>query len=164
MVMTYHLGSNNQGHLFQTSGSSSSHSLSFFPFQAHLLKAFLATSFLIPWWGNPSVFHSLSSPPSSAFFWLSSHLLCQPPPQFRVVFQLLYSFLTHVPRVVKVLVTQSWGWLCDPMNCSTADSSVHGILQARILEWVAISSSRGSSQPRDGTCISCILCIGRQIL
>ena len=47
------------------------------------------------------------------------------------------------------------------MDCSLPGSSVHGILQARILEWVAISSSRGSSQPRDSTCVSCI---GRQIL
>ena len=37
--------------------------------------------------------------------------------------------------------------LCDPTDCSLPDSSVHGILQARILEWVAITSSRGSSQP-----------------
>ena len=37
--------------------------------------------------------------------------------------------------------------LCDPMNCSPTNSSVHGILQARMLEWVAISSARGSSQP-----------------
>ena len=39
--------------------------------------------------------------------------------------------------------------LCDPMDCSPPGSSIHRILQARILEWVAISSSRGSSQPRD---------------
>ena len=42
------------------------------------------------------------------------------------------------------------------MDCSPPDSSIHGILQARILEWVAISSSRGSSQPRDQTQVSCI--------
>ena len=41
--------------------------------------------------------------------------------------------------------------LCDPLDCSLPGSSVHGILLARILEWVAISSSRGSSQPRDQT-------------
>ena len=39
--------------------------------------------------------------------------------------------------------------LCDPMDCSPPGSSVHGILQARMLEWVAISSSKGSSRPRD---------------
>ena len=42
---------------------------------------------------------------------------------------------------------------CDPMDCSPPGSSVHGTSQARILEWVAISFSRGSSPPRDLTCI-----------
>ena len=46
--------------------------------------------------------------------------------------------------------------LCDLMDCSPPGSSVHGIFQARILEWVATSFSRGSSQPRDRTRISCI--------
>ena len=46
--------------------------------------------------------------------------------------------------------------LCDPMDCSPPDSSVYGILQARILEWVAISFSRGSSWPRDQTRVSCV--------
>ena len=45
-------------------------------------------------------------------------------------------------------VTQSCPTLCDPMDCSLPDSSVHGIFQARILEWVAISFSKGSSGPR----------------
>ena len=54
-----------------------------------------------------------------------------------------------------MLVTQSCPTLCDPMDCSPPGSSVHGIFQARILEWVAISFSRGSSQPRDGTQVSC---------
>ena len=45
---------------------------------------------------------------------------------------------------------------CDPMVCSLPGSSVHGILQARILEWVAISFSRGSSQSRNQTHVSCI--------
>ena len=49
---------------------------------------------------------------------------------------------------------QSCLTLCDAMDCSPPRSSVHGILQARILEWVAIPFSGGSSQPRDGTCIS----------
>ena len=44
--------------------------------------------------------------------------------------------------------------LCDPVECSLPCSSVHGILQARILEWVAISFSRGSSRPRDSTWVS----------
>ena len=54
--------------------------------------------------------------------------------------------------------------LCDPIDCNPPDSSVHGILQARILEWVAISYSRGSSRPRDQTQISYISCIGSQVL
>ena len=58
-------------------------------------------------------------------------------------------------------VTQSCPTLCDLMDYSQPGSSVHGIFQAKILEWVAISFSRGSYQPRDQTHISCI---GRQIL
>ena len=54
--------------------------------------------------------------------------------------------------------------LCDPMDCSLLGFSVHGIFQARILEWVAISSSMGSCQPRDRTRVSCISCTGRWIL
>ena len=54
--------------------------------------------------------------------------------------------------------------LCDPTDCSLTDSSVHGILQARILVWVAISYSRGSSWPRDWTHVSYLSCIGRWVL
>ena len=54
--------------------------------------------------------------------------------------------------------------LCDPMDCSLPDLSVHGILQARILEWVPRLSSRGSSQPNDQTRISYVFCIGRRVL
>ena len=49
--------------------------------------------------------------------------------------------------------------LCDPMDCSPPRSSVHGILQAGILGWVAMSSSRGPSWPRDRTCVTCGSCI-----
>ena len=51
--------------------------------------------------------------------------------------------------------------LCDPMDCSPPSFSVHGIFQARILEWVAIFFSKGSSHPRGRTSVSCI---GRQTL
>ena len=61
-------------------------------------------------------------------------------------------------------VAQSYLILCDPLDYSISGCSVHGILQARILEWIAISSWMGSSLPRDWTCVSCISCIGRQIL
>ena len=53
-------------------------------------------------------------------------------------------------------VARSCPTLCDPMDGSLPGSTVHGILQARILEWAAISFSRGSSQPRDQTQVSCI--------
>ena len=54
-------------------------------------------------------------------------------------------------------VAQSCLTLCDPMDCSLTGSSIHGIFQARILEWVAISFSRRSSQPRDWTWVSHIV-------
>ena len=53
-------------------------------------------------------------------------------------------------------VAQSCLTLCDPMDCSLSGSSVHGIFQARVLEWIAISFSRGSSRPRNRTQVSCI--------
>ena len=48
--------------------------------------------------------------------------------------------------------------LCDPMDCSPPGPSVHVILQARILQWVATPSSRGFSHPRDRTQVSCVSC------
>ena len=65
---------------------------------------------------------------------------------------------------VKVLVTQQFPTLCDPMDCSLLGSSNRGILQARILEWVAVPSCRGSSRPRCRTYISPVSCIGKQVL
>ena len=57
----------------------------------------------------------------------------------------------NVSEIILILglVTQLYPILCDHMDCSPSGSSVHGILQARILEWVAISFSRGSSQHRN---------------
>ena len=52
------------------------------------------------------------------------------------------------------LVIQSCPTLCDPMDSNPLGSSVHGVFQARILEWIVISFSRGSSQPRDWTQVS----------
>ena len=63
-----------------------------------------------------------------------------------------------------VLSYLSWIQFCDPMGCSPPGSSVYGILQAKILEWVAMSSCRRSSWPRDQTHISYIFCIGRHII
>ena len=59
---------------------------------------------------------------------------------------------------------QSCSTLCDPMDYSLPGSSVHGVLQARILEWVAISFFRGSFWPRDWTWVSYVSCIGRWVL
>ena len=55
------------------------------------------------------------------------------------------------------LVVQSCLTLYDPMDCNLPGSSIHGIFQARVLEWVAISFSRGSSRPRDQTRVSHIV-------
>ena len=63
-------------------------------------------------------------------------------------------FLNHL--CCACLVTQSRPTLCNSMDCSPPGSSVHGILQARILEWVANPFSRESSQLRDQTRVSCI--------
>ena len=62
----------------------------------------------------------------------------------------------YLLMAVKVLVAQSCPTPCDPMGYGLPGSSVHGILQARILEWVAIPFSRGTSQPRTQTLVSCI--------
>ena len=58
---------------------------------------------------------------------------------------------------IYVLVALSYPTLCDSMDCSCPGSSVHGILQAEVLEWVAIPFSRGSSHPRAQTQVSCIV-------
>ena len=59
---------------------------------------------------------------------------------------------------------QSCPTLCNPVDCSPLGSSVHGIFQARILNWVAISFFRGSSWPRNWTSVSCVSCIDRCVL
>ena len=61
-------------------------------------------------------------------------------------------------------VAQSCPTLCNPMDCSLPGSTAHGIFQARILKWVAISYSKGSSWPKDQTHIFCVFCIGRWVL
>ena len=77
-------------------------------------------------------------------------------------------FLINRARVaehgVQFSITQSCPTLYDPMDCSPPGSSVYGIFQAIILEWVAISFPKGSSWPRDQTRVFCFSCIGRQTL
>ena len=68
----------------------------------------------------------------------------------------------HVSHTECVL--SCFSWLCDPMDCSLQGSSVDRILQARILEWVAMPSFRGSSWPMDRTCVPYVSCIGRRVL
>ena len=91
-----------------------------------------------------------------------------PPPFFQTPSS-LDSFLTNLIFSVKlemipvcafcVQMLQSCSTLCDPMDHSSLGSSVHGVLQARILKWVAMPSSRGSSWRWDWTGVSCISCI-----
>ena len=76
----------------------------------------------------------------------TTYVICSWPP----------SFIFKPVSEVKVLIAQSYPTLCDPVDCSPPGSSVHGILQARILEWAAIRFSRGSSPPGDQTWVSCI--------
>ena len=66
------------------------------------------------------------------------------------------------PEIVRKIVVRTtlYELFCDPMDCSPSCSSVHGISQARILEWVTISSSRESFSHRDSTPITCVSCIG----
>ena len=104
-----------------------------------------------------------------------NHLLCT----FELTCFPFYFFLGVLPRITEydfevhvykrricvfAKLPQSCPALCDPTDHSPPDSSVHGILQERILEWLAIPSSRGSSQSRDQTYISYVSCIDRWIL
>ena len=88
------------------------------------------------------------TPPSSAW---SNIIFILPDPSPPEVHPHLF------PRFLRVCeVAQSCPTLCDAMGCSLPGSSIHGIPQSRILEWIAISSSRGSSRPTDRTRVSCI--------
>ena len=76
-------------------------------------------------------------------------------------------YLPFLTRCMCAFVLNRFGgvWLfADPMDCSPSGSSVHGIPQARILEWVAMLSSKGSSRPRDQTQVFFVFCIGRWLL
>ena len=71
------------------------------------------------------------------------------------IYYLLYLLLVH--KVKESEVTQSCLTPCDPMDSNLPGSSVHGIFQTIVLEWIAISFSKGSSQTRDGTQVSHIV-------
>ena len=93
--------------------------------------------------GSPELFPLPSLPPDSAVRYL--------------IRQLLNSIHGAIGRMLLCCcwVAKSCPTLCDPIDCSPPVSSVHGIFQARILEWIAISFSRESSQPRDQTHVPC---------
>ena len=76
----------------------------------------------------------------------------------------MYTMVTIVNNVHACSLAQSCPTLCNLKDCNPPGSSVNEIFQARILDCVAISYSRGSSQPRDQTHVSCVFCIGSRIL
>ena len=82
------------------------------------------------------------------------------------VFFLFHQFYCSIiyMQCMGAKLPQSCPTLRNPMNCNLPGSSVHGILQAGILEWVATSSSRGPSWPRGWTHASYISCTGRRVL
>ena len=93
---------------------------------------------------EPDIYKSSSLLPSELRNW--DYIMLQ-----SWTFVFFFSFVSML-----VLVAQSCLTLCDSADCSLPGSSVHGILQARILEWVAIPFSRGSSRPSDWTWVFCI--------
>ena len=110
---------------------------------SHLTKAFLWTR---PSTDLPSLgtFRTNLVNPYSSFFWSCQHLFWN---MFYESFLSIFYWYAHCC----CSVSQLRPTLCDPMDYSPPGSSVHGILLAKILEWVAISFSRGSSPPRDRT-------------
>ena len=121
-------------------------------FRSLLLTYLSLLAFLLPTWASSEG--------------LSQHPQLSPRPINHVLFSVFLIFWHLRFRYIHIccccLVTKSCpALLWPPLDCSLPDSSFHGIFQARILEYVAISFSRGFSWPRDQTHISCI---GRQIL
>ena len=93
--------------------------------------------------------------------WLPCFLFWPHDP-LRLLFVRMMIFYYPVSFAFWEVTRWKWKWsrsvcptLCDPVDCSPPGSSVHGIFQARVLEWIAISFSRGSSWPRDWTQVSC---------
>ena len=87
-----------------------------------------------------------------------------PDPDFKTLMPMMTRGKTKMGNYMRVCVcpvAKLCLTLCNPVGCSLPGSSVHGTFQTRILEWVVISSSRGSSQTRDKSCVSCT---GRWIL
>ena len=88
--------------------------------------------------------------------WLSSSHCINPVSSVHTLLEFIVAIKNYQIVAWKVKVSQSCLILCSPVDCSLPGSSGHEILQARILEWVAISFSRGSSKPRNQTRTSCM--------
>ena len=140
----------------------------------------LECSFLYLWNGKflkcrKMIQKVLSSPAAAAKLLQSCPTLCDPidssPPGSPVLRFSRQEHWSRSPfpspmheRKSESEVAQSCLTLCNPMDCSPPGSSVHGVFQARVLEWGAISFSRGSSWSRDWTQVSYVSCTGRWIL
>ena len=125
----------------------------------------------------PTVYSYLAKPVfqlSSIFIWRNASFPCTLYVSTGILLSLLIhcipwsrlskiAFYLHM-HVCMLNCFQSCPTLCNPMGCSPPGSSVPGILQARILEWAAMPSSRESSQSRDWTHVSYASCIGRWVL
>ena len=104
--------------------------------------------------GNPLLYSCLENPMDRGAWWSMAHGVAESWTQLKWLSMHIY---THMHACV--LSWFSHVWLCDPMDCSPSVFSVHEILEAITLECVAMPYSKGSSQPRDQTCISCGSCL-----
>ena len=104
--------------------------------------------------------------PLIKYVYMEVALLRQCYSKWRIILisRLKNSQVKYVCACMHVKSLQSCVTLCDSMDCSPPGSSVHGVFQVRILEWVDMSSCRRSSWLRDQTCVSCVSCTGRRIL
>ena len=121
------------------------------------LYIFFLVTFKVDLWYSKNIFKWTSHLcfPACLVFFLFHPFLFIP---------LYFLLLFGTSHLQSLLVTQSCLTLCDHMDCSPPGFSIHAIVQARILEWVAVSYPRRSSWSRDWTHISCISYVGRQIL
>ena len=105
--------------------------------------------------GNPLQYSSLEKPMDRGAWWATVHGITTVGQNLATKQQQQQWSSNHTPghisKVKESEVTQSCLTLCDLMDCSLLGFSMHGIFQARVLEWVAISFSKGSSWPRDWT-------------
>ena len=119
--------------------------------------------------GNPLWCSCLENPRDGGAWWAAVYGVAQnrtwlkrlSSSSLRAFMHMIQYHWYYYNMTVFLLVTQLCQTLLQPMDCGSLGSSVLGFSQARILEWVAISFPRGSSQTRDQICVSCI---GRQIL